>query len=129
MALTARTVTREATCPDCGVVSGRVHGGYRRRLADLAAAGQEVAIDLVVRRFSARRLRAVCTFVEQVDGLTERFARRTPRLRRSLAGRGPGWPRICPSRRARTLCSDSYAGFRTSSSTLRPACLASMILP
>ncbi|MFJ9251118.1 ISL3 family transposase [Streptomyces sp. NPDC101776] len=85
IALTARTVTREATCPDCGTVSGRVHGGYRRRLADLAAAGQEVAIDLLVRRFLC--LAAECrrrTFVEQVDGLTERFARRTPLLRRSL---------------------------------------------
>jgi transposase len=85
IALTARTVTREAACPDCGAVSGRVHGGYRRRLADLAAAGQEVVIDLLVRRFlcpakeCGRR-----TFVEQVDGLTERFARRTPLLRHSL---------------------------------------------
>ncbi|MHC3474880.1 ISL3 family transposase [Streptomyces sp. 7R007] len=85
IALTARTVTREAACPDCGAVSGRVHGGYRRRLADLSAAGRQVLIDLLVRRFlcpSAACGR--CTFVEQVDGLPERFARRTPLLRRSL---------------------------------------------
>ncbi|MFF9573186.1 ISL3 family transposase [Streptomyces sp. NPDC014685] len=85
MALTARTVTREAACPDCGAVSGRVHGAYRRRLADLAAAGREVVIDLLVRRFLCPA--AECgrrTFVEQVDGLTERFARRTPLLRHSL---------------------------------------------
>ncbi|MFI5642755.1 ISL3 family transposase [Streptomyces goshikiensis] len=83
--LTARSVTREAACPDCGMVSGRVHGGYRRRLADLAAAGQQVVIDLLVRRFLCPA--AACarrTFVEQVDGLTARFARRTPLLRRSL---------------------------------------------
>ncbi|MFE5026263.1 transposase family protein [Streptomyces sp. NPDC056656] len=83
--LTARTVAREAACPDCGAVSGRVHGGYRRRLADVAAAGQEVAIGLLVRRFLCPA--AECrrrTFVEQVDGLTGRFARRTPLLRRSL---------------------------------------------
>ncbi|MFD7408685.1 ISL3 family transposase [Streptomyces sp. NPDC059866] len=85
IALTVRTVTSEAACPDCGGVSGRVHGGYRRRLADLAAAGQRVVIDLLVRRFLCPE--AACgrrTFVEQVDGLTERFARRTPLLRRSL---------------------------------------------
>ncbi|WP_189097920.1 ISL3 family transposase [Streptomyces kronopolitis] len=85
IALTARTVTREAACPDCGAVSGRAHGGYRRRLADLAAAGQQVVIELLVRRFLCPS--AGCgrrTFVEQVDGLTERFARRTPLLRRSL---------------------------------------------
>ncbi|WP_414496230.1 transposase family protein [Streptomyces sp. CRN 30] len=35
IALTARTLTREAACPGCGSVSDRVHGGYRRRLADL----------------------------------------------------------------------------------------------
>lgn len=66
-------------------MSGGVHGGYRRRLADLAAAGREVVIDLPVRRFLCPA--AECgrrTFVEQVDGLTERFARRTPLLRRSL---------------------------------------------
>jgi len=42
-------------------------------------------IDLLVRRFLCPA--AECgrrTFVEQVDGLTERFARRTPLLRRSL---------------------------------------------
>ncbi|MEU3756866.1 transposase family protein [Streptomyces olivoreticuli] len=85
IALTARTMTREAACPDCGIVSGRVHGGYRRRLADLAAAGQQVVIDLLVRRFLCPA--ANCgrrTFVEQVEGLTERFARRTPLLRYSL---------------------------------------------
>ncbi|MGP4013817.1 hypothetical protein [Streptomyces sp. 4N124] len=66
-------------------MSRRVHDGYRRRLADVAAAGQQVVIDLMVRRFPCPA--AGCdrrTFVEQVDGLTERFARRTPLLRRSL---------------------------------------------
>ncbi|MGW4034394.1 ISL3 family transposase [Streptomyces sp. NPDC004838] len=85
ISLTARTVTREAAWPDCAGVSGRVHGGYRRRLADLAAVGQRFVIDLQVRRFLCPV--AACgrrTFVEQVDGLTERFARRTPLLRRSL---------------------------------------------
>ncbi|MGP4052390.1 transposase family protein [Streptomyces sp. 2A115] len=81
----ARTATREAACPGCGRVSARVHGGYRWRLADLAVAGRRVVIDLAVRRFRCRT--AECgrrTFVEQVDGLTERFARRTSSLRWTL---------------------------------------------
>ncbi|HEX2298940.1 MAG TPA: ISL3 family transposase, partial [Pseudonocardiaceae bacterium] len=85
LAFAARTATREAACPGCGTVSARVHGGYRRRLADLAVAGRRVVIDLAVRRFRCRT--AECgrrTFVEQVDGLTERFARRTSSLRRTL---------------------------------------------
>ncbi|MFE0379847.1 ISL3 family transposase [Streptomyces inhibens] len=85
LAFAARTVTREAACPACGTVSARVHGGYRRRLADLAVAGRRVVVDLAVRRFRCQA--AECerrTFVEQVEGLTEPFARRTPSLRRTL---------------------------------------------
>ncbi|WP_323184075.1 MULTISPECIES: transposase [unclassified Streptomyces] len=39
MTLSARTGTRQAVCPGCGTAPGRVHGGYRRRLADMAVAG------------------------------------------------------------------------------------------
>ncbi len=85
VAVATRAVSREAPCPGCGCTSSRIHGRYRRRLADLAVAGRKVVIDLLVRRFlcgtpeCGRR-----TFVEQVEGLTERFARRTPVLRRTL---------------------------------------------
>ncbi|WP_308250603.1 ISL3 family transposase [Nonomuraea rhizosphaerae] len=80
-----RTSTTTAACPTCGTVSDRRHGGYRRRLADLAVAGCRTVISLLVSRFACRA--AECprkTFVEQVDGLTEPFARRTPLLRRLL---------------------------------------------
>jgi transposase len=85
MTFSARTATRRAVCPGCGTASGRVHGGYRRRLADVAVPGHRTVIDLLVRRFicpgreCARR-----TFVEQVDGLTDRFARRTASLHGTL---------------------------------------------
>lgn len=85
VAVAARAVGREAVCPGCGTASGRVHGRYRRRLADLAVAGRKVVIELLVRRFVCRA--GECgrrTFVEQVDGLTEPFARRTPPMRRTL---------------------------------------------
>ncbi|MFJ9448607.1 ISL3 family transposase [Kitasatospora sp. NPDC101235] len=81
----ARSSTRQAACPGCGTVSDRVHGGYRRRLADLAVAGRSAVIDLLVRRFVCPA--ALCprrTFVEQIAGLTEPFARRTPPLRQAL---------------------------------------------
>ncbi|MFC9916645.1 ISL3 family transposase [Streptomyces sp. NPDC127197] len=97
VAVAARAVSRQAPCPGCGCTSSRIHGRYHRRLADLAVAGRKVVIDLLVRRFlcgtpgCGRR-----TFVEQVEGLTERFARRAPVLRRTLerlalalAGREP----------------------------------------
>ena len=85
MTFSARTATRQAVCPGCGTVSGRVHGGYRRRLADVAVSGHRDVIDLLVRRFICPAQKCDRrTFVEQVDGLTERFARRTTSLHRTL---------------------------------------------
>lgn len=53
--------------------------------ADLAIAGRKTVIDLLIRRFAC--IAGECpgrTFVEQVEGLTEPFARRTVALRRVL---------------------------------------------
>ena len=81
----ARVRADTAACPACGAVSGRVHSRYARRLADAAAGGRRVVIRLAVRRFFC----AVpgcerTTFAEQVEGLTSRYARRTPLLAGSL---------------------------------------------
>ncbi|MFI9311109.1 transposase family protein [Streptomyces triculaminicus] len=68
----------EAACPGCGVLSGRVHSGYVRRLADSPVGGRPVAIELRVRRFRCRE--GACpraTFAEQIDGLTFRYGRRS----------------------------------------------------
>jgi transposase len=62
-------------------VSGRVHSRYSRRLADAAIGGRQVEIRLGVRRFfcTARGCKRK-TFAEQVEGLTSRYARKTPLL-------------------------------------------------
>jgi transposase len=77
----ARARAPEAACPKCETVSGRVHSRYSRRLADAAIGGRQVEIVLAVRRFfcpapGCRRK----TFAEQVEGLTARYARKTPLL-------------------------------------------------
>jgi hypothetical protein len=55
-----------------------VHSRYQRTLADTAAGGQEVLIDLQARRFfCSNRACARATFAEQVPGLTTRYGRRT----------------------------------------------------
>jgi transposase len=62
-------------------VSGRVHSWYCRTLADAALGGRPVAIALAVRRFFCAA--PGCprkTFAEQVEGLTARYARKTPLL-------------------------------------------------
>jgi hypothetical protein len=105
----ARARAPEAACPRCGTVSGRVHSRYSRKLADAAIGGRQVEILLAVRRFfctapGCKRK----TFAEQVDGLTTRYARKTPLLAGvlgsvavALAGRAgsrrrrqPGRPRV-----------------------------------
>ena len=94
----ARTAGESAACPACGVLSGRVHSRYERRLADVAAGGQEVLIHLEVRRFSCGN--DACerrTFAEQVPDLAGRYARRTTGLGEALAAVGAGAGR--PGRR------------------------------
>lgn len=72
-------------CPDCGYPARRIHSRYRRHLDDLAVGGRPVVIDLSVRRLfcdagdCARR-----TFTEQIEGLSTRYGRRTPRLQELL---------------------------------------------
>lgn len=59
-------------------MSGRVHSRYVRRLFDGALGARPVVIALTVRRFVCRN--STCparTFVEQVDGLSQRYRRRT----------------------------------------------------
>jgi transposase len=79
--LVVRPAAAEAACPRCGTLSGRVHSRYSRRLRDVPAGGRDVVIVL-----EAVRLRCVSpdcpavTFAGQVEGLTSRFARRTPPL-------------------------------------------------
>jgi transposase len=105
-----RPAATSASCPSCGIRSGRVHSRYRRRLADASIGG--VCTELLVH---ARRW--LCdddgcparTFAEQIDGLTTRHARRTPVLRQlleriglALAGRAgarlSGWLGLPTSR-------------------------------
>jgi len=92
----------QARCPQCGQASSRVHGRYQRLLADGAAGGRPLLIALSVRRF--RCTASLCpriTFVEQAEGLTGRYLRRTLPLREVLArfragaGRAGGCPAGC----------------------------------
>jgi len=77
----ARSAAPDAACPDCGVVSERVHSRYRRTLRDLPAHGRLVIIRISVRRFrcsepDCRRQ----TFAEPLAGVVDgRYARRTSR--------------------------------------------------
>ncbi len=77
----ARTRAGPLPCPRCGTVTARVHGYQRRRLADLPVGGRPIVIELTVRRLVCDNLDCPRqTFREQVPGLAQRYARRTPAL-------------------------------------------------
>jgi transposase len=62
-----------------------VHSRYERRLTDAAVAGSPVELQLRVRRFFCDvDFCPARTFAEQVPGLTSKWARRSPLMRRSL---------------------------------------------
>jgi transposase len=77
------------SCPACGSMSARVHGGYSRTVADGAAGGRPVLIVLRVLRFCC--VNPSCpkaTFAAQADGLTRRYCRRSVPLTQMLTGFG-----------------------------------------
>jgi transposase len=81
----AAVAAAEGVCPGCGTASARVHSRYRRRLADAALGGRSVMLRLRVRRFFCDNIGcAARTFVEQVTGLTVKWARRTSPTTRVL---------------------------------------------
>ncbi|MEV6655387.1 transposase family protein [Streptomyces sp. NPDC051219] len=81
----ASTRNSEVACPGCAVMSNRVHSRYGRRLADMPVGDRPVLIELTVRRLYCENVRCSRrTFAEQVDGLTVRYGRRTPAVRRVL---------------------------------------------
>ncbi|MEY9997254.1 transposase [Streptomyces sp. V4I8] len=78
-----------AVCPGCGSVSTRVHSRYGRTIADAPVGARPVVIALSVRRlFCDNGDCARVTFVEQVDGLTSRYGRRTPVLQHVIGALG-----------------------------------------
>ena len=77
----ARPRRNSAACPDCAVLSRRVHSRYDRRLGDLPWQGRPVTLHIQARRF--RCLNASCsrqTFAERLAEVAPLAARRTERL-------------------------------------------------
>jgi transposase len=92
---------RPPCCTYCGRRGRRVHSTYWRTLAELPLAGQKFSVRLRVRRFFCDRERCERrTFVEQVEGLSERRRRSSLRLKpwlRSIATElgGRAGERLC----------------------------------
>jgi transposase len=95
LVIRARACAEQAACGRCGVMSGRVHSRYGRRLAGAGIGGRAVVIRLAVRRFFCGSPDCPArTFAEQPGGLAGRYSRLSVPLRQmagavglALAGR------------------------------------------
>ncbi|MGY4102443.1 ISL3 family transposase [Nocardia sp. R16R-3T] len=81
----AATGEDPVACSGCGMLSGRIHSRYQRRLSDTSITGLEVLIGLQVRRlFCDNSECGKTTFTEQVPQLATKYARHTVTLQRVL---------------------------------------------
>jgi hypothetical protein len=91
----ARTRGGAVACPGCGTETARVHEHRERTVADVPADGRRVLVKVRVRRMRCPVTGCkVQTFREQVQGILDRYQRRTTQLTaqvgavaRELAGR------------------------------------------
>src|SRR5512134_1594676 len=87
--LRARRITASASCPECRITSGRVHGHYWRSLGDLPSVGRPVVLLVHVRRFRCINKRCPRrTFGEGLPGIARPRARHAERLRSLHQGLG-----------------------------------------
>jgi len=87
--LVAAMISTKATCPDCSQPTERIHGRYRRTLADLPWATAPIELRCIVRRY--RCLTCTCrrqTFAERLPTIAPPYARTTTRLATAQAYTG-----------------------------------------
>ena len=85
----AGSLVRRAACPRCLKKSSRLHGRYRRGVADSACFGRPVTLNVEVRRFKCvNRGCPQRTFSERIDPLAAAGQRRTLRLNEALCSFG-----------------------------------------
>jgi transposase len=87
--LVAAMISAHSTCPDCRQPTHRIHGHYRRTLADLPWATTPIELRVIVRRF--RCCTCTCrrqTFAERLPTVAPLYARTTTRLTTTQADTG-----------------------------------------
>ncbi len=79
--ISATSIQKAASCPDCNKNSDRVHSYYTRVPADLPISDHRVQLLLTVKRFRCRNPGCERSpFVESLPNLVAKLARRTKRL-------------------------------------------------
>ena len=79
--ITAKSMTRQSTCPKCGVVSDSYHSTYKRRVEDLPLLGKNVFISVTAYRYNCDNAECIQkVFAEDLEGFAGWFRRKTGRL-------------------------------------------------
>jgi transposase len=87
--LVAAMISTHSTCPDCRQPTHRIHGHYRRTLADLPWATAPIELRVIVRRF--RCCPCTCrrqTCADRLPTVAPLYARTTTRLATTQANTG-----------------------------------------
>jgi transposase len=85
LVISAHSTTTQATCPDCGTVTQRIHSTHHRQPHDLPSSGRGVRLHLHVPRFRCVNERCPRrTFVERIPAVVPFHAQRTHRLCETL---------------------------------------------
>lgn len=85
----AHSTVRASPCPACRCWSGRLHGSYRRRLAERPILDKHVVLIVEMRRFKCRNVDCTRrTFSEDIHALAGRHQRRTRSHSRALHALG-----------------------------------------
>jgi len=81
LTITAISIQMYPCCPLCGTLASRVHSRYTRRLTDLPCGGQQVRLQVEVRKcFCEMSTCARKIFIERLTPFVNAFARVTRRL-------------------------------------------------
>ena len=82
---TVQDTRHSSKCPCCHKRSTHVHSYYVRHVADLSIHGKQLVLDVIAPRYKCENPKCKRkTFVGQIEGLTERYSRRTVEAREYL---------------------------------------------
>ena len=85
LTIRARSTATQAKCPDCSMVTQRIHSAHHRQPHDLPNSGRSVRLYLEVPRFCCVNEQCPrCTFVERIPEVVPLHAQRTQRLTDTL---------------------------------------------
>ena len=81
MIIKLKSNSEEGVCPCCGVISGRHHGTYTRKIQDLPMMGKAVELQITAYEYDCDESEcSISSFAETIEGFLDHYSRKTERL-------------------------------------------------